>query len=143
MLRLRSSAAPLLALVFATPLFARGQFWSFLGYAQIDSSRDHSSIQLARHDGCFRSIQLRVSGEAIFLDRIVIHFANGTSHEFIANGQVVPQGSNYVIELPGQSRALESVELWYFKAPWEHNPKVILYGVPLPDPEGDSIALDH
>jgi hypothetical protein len=122
--------AGLLALILATSLYARGQFWDFLGSAQVDGSRDHGRIQIVRRDRVFRTIQLRVSGEAIFFDRLVVHFGDGTSQERIISGRLLG-GSNYVIELPGE-RALESVELWYFKEPWGSTPKVSVYGIPLP-----------
>lgn len=129
----------LLVLALAIPsLQARGQFWDFLGSTQVDSSRDHGRIQVVRRDRAFRTIQLRVSGEAIFFDRLLVHFADGTSHESVVSGRLLG-GSNFVIELPGE-RTLESVELWYFKEPWGHAPGVSLYGIPLPDADGEAIA---
>jgi hypothetical protein len=122
----RHTIAGLLALAFATCLFARGEFWDFLGYTQVDSSQDHGRIQITRRDVHFRTIQLRVSGEAIFFDRLVVHFGDGTSQECAVSGRLLG-GSNYVIELLGE-RSLESVELWYYKQPWGHNPRVSVYG---------------
>ncbi len=139
--RLPSPIAGLLALALATSLHARGQFWDFLGSAQVDGSRDHGRIQMVRRDCVFRTIQLRVSGEAIFFDHLVVYFADGTAQESVVSGRLLG-GSNYVIELPGK-RALESVELWYFKEPWVHTPKVSVYGVPLPDAEGEAFAEAH
>jgi len=55
-------------------LSGRGQVWDFLGDAQIDGTRDHDRIQVTRRDGVFHTIQLRVSGDPIFLDRVVVHF---------------------------------------------------------------------
>jgi hypothetical protein len=131
----------LLALTLATSLQARGQFWDFLGSAVFDGSRDHDRIQIVRRDRIFRTIQLRVSGEAIFFDRLVVHFGDGTFHESVVSSRLLG-GSSYVIELPGE-RALESVELWYFKEPWGHTPKVSLYGVFLPDADGEPSAQAH
>lgn len=127
--RLLPPIAALLALVFATSLFARGQIWDFLGYTQIDRSRDHSQIQITRHDCLFRAVQVRVSGDTIFFDHLVFHFGDGSSQEFVVAGRIFPEGSNYIIELPGAHRILESVELWYYKEPWEHSARVSLYGV--------------
>ncbi|HWO28825.1 MAG TPA: hypothetical protein VNO32_08505 [Candidatus Acidoferrum sp.] len=133
----------LFALAFATSLFAHGQFWDFLGYTQVNRSQDHGRIQINRRDRLFRNIQLRVSGEAIFLDRLVVHFANGTSQEFIVSGRISPEGRNYLIALSGEPAALESVELWYYKEPWAHNPGISLYGTSLPDADGESIAREN
>src|SRR4029077_1400775 len=128
------TVAGLLALSFATSLFARGQFWDFLGYTQVDSRQDHGRIQITRRDLHFRTIQLRVSGEAIFFDRLVVHFDDGTSQVRIVSDRISPGGRNYVVDFLGE-RSLQSVELWYYKEPWGHNPTVSVYGIHLPDPE--------
>jgi hypothetical protein len=133
----------LLALALATSLFAHGQFWDFLGYTQVDRSQDHGRIEITRRDCLFRTIQLRVSGEAIFFDRLVAHFANGASQEFIVSGRISPEGRNYVVDLSGERTALESVELWYYKEPWEHNPGISLYGARLPDAAAEDTAQLH
>ena len=135
--------AALLVLALATSLFGRGQFWDFLGYTQVDAGHDHGRIQIVRRDRLFRTIQLRVSGEAMFFDRVVMHFGNGTSQELIVSERISPGGKDYVIDLPGERRTLESVELWYYKEPWGHNPRVNLYGIRLPQTDAEPIAPGH
>src|SRR3974377_118921 len=112
---LRPRLATLLALALATSLFAHGQFWDFLGYTQVDGSQDHGRIQIGRRDRFFRTVQLRVTGDPIFFDRVVVHFGNGSSQELKVSDRIAPGGSDYVIELPGELRALESVELCDYK----------------------------
>ncbi len=131
----------LLALSFATSLFARGQFWDLLGYMQIDCSQDHGRIQITRRDVHFHIIQLRVSGDAVFFDRLVVHFDDGTSQELMISDRISPGGRDYVIDLLGE-RSLESVELWYYKEPRVHNPRVSLYGVRSPEGDGQNIAQE-
>lgn len=121
-------SACLLALAGMICLPARGQVWDFLGDAEISKTRDHEKIEIARRNVVLQAIQLRVSGDAIFLDRLVVHFGDGTSEEMAVQGRIWPGGKNRVIGLSGERRAVESVELWYYKEPWEHNPRVILYG---------------
>lgn len=120
--------ACLLAFASTICLPARGQVWDFLGDAEISRTRDHENIEVARRSAALHAIQLRVSGDAIFLDRLVIHFGDGTLEEMTVQGRIWPGGKNRVIGLSGERRAVESVELWYYKEPWVHNPKVILYG---------------
>ena len=139
--RFRHTIAGLLAFAFATSLFARGQFWDFMGYTQVDSSQDHGRIQITRRDVHFRTIQLRVSGEAIFFDRLVVHFDDGTSQELMVSDRISPGGKDYVIDLLGE-RSLASVELWYYKESWGHNPRVSLYGVRSPEGDGQNIAQE-
>jgi len=123
--------APLLVclLGFAGTIFlpARGQVWDFLGDKQIDGTRDHDRIQVTRRNGTFHALQLRVS-DAIFFDRVVVHFGDGTSEELALRGRIWPGGENHIIGLFGERRRVESVELWYYKEPWKRQPRVILYG---------------
>src|SRR5262245_29874681 len=129
----------LLALPFATSMFARGQAWAFLGYAQVDLRQDHSAVQVTRRDCFFSTIRLRVS-DAIFFDRLVVHFTNGTSQELIISERILPEGRNYVIDLVGEPRLLESVDLWYYQEPWTSSPKVSLYGIPSVSMGGNTAA---
>jgi hypothetical protein len=132
----------LLALAFATSLFARGQFWDFLGHAQIDGSRDHGRILITRHDVRYRTIQLRVGREAIFFDRLVMHFEDGTSQVLTVSDRISPGGRNFVIDLRGE-RSLETVELWYYKELWHQNPIVSVYGTQLSDPGAQALAPER
>ena len=107
---------------------AKGQTWNFLGDTRIDGTRDHDRIQITRQRGFFSAIQLRISGDAIFFDRLIVHFGNGTTENLIVRDRISPGGRNFIIDIPGERRALESVELWYYKERWDHVPRVILYG---------------
>jgi hypothetical protein len=116
-----------LALVFDTSLYARGLVWNFLSDTHIDGTQDHYRIPVGLRHGPFRAVQLRVS-DPIFIQRLVVHYANGTFDELAIGDRVSPGGGNQVIDLIVEGRALESVELWYFDERWEHPPRVILYG---------------
>lgn len=121
-------SACLLALTGTICSPVRGQVWDFLGDAQINSTRDHEKIHVTRDNAVFHTLQLRVSGDAIFFDHLVVHFGDGMSEEIVVQGRIWAGGKNRVIGLSGEHRPVESVELWYYKEPWEHNPRVILYG---------------
>lgn len=133
----------LLTLGFAGTLSASGQFWDFLGYTHVDGGQDHGEIHITRRNGLFQTIQLRVSGDAIFFDRLIIHFGNDTSEEFVVSDRISPEGKNYVIDLRGKGRVLESVELWYYKEAWAHNPRVSLYGVRSPENHGQNVEQEQ
>lgn len=125
----RYTTVALLTLAAATSAFARGQFWDFLGSTHVEGGQDHGVIQITRRNGLFHTIQLRVSGDAIFFDRLIVHFGDGASEEFVVSDRISPEGKNYVIDLHGEGHILENVELRYYKEAWEHNPKVSLYGI--------------
>ena len=125
-----------LFLAFSTPLSARGQFWDFLGCTNVDGSQNHGRIPITRN-GLFHTIQLRVRGDAIFFDRLIVHFADGGSEEFVVSNRISPEGKDYIVGLRGEGRVLESVELWYYRESWGHKPRVSLYGG-IHSPESDS-----
>jgi len=120
--------ASVLVLAFGSSLCARGQVWGFLGGTQVRGQRGHDTIEVTRHDTLVRAIQVRISGEAIFVDRLAVHFGKGAFQEFAVGDRISPEGKSYVIELPHEFQALESVELWYYPEPAKRSPKVSLYG---------------
>ena len=145
MRRIRVSSylvACLLAFTFAPSLLARGQAWAFLGYTHVDRRQGHSNVQITRRDCFFRIIRLRVS-EAIFFDRVIVHFGNGTSQELIISERILPEGGHYVLNLPGEPRLLESVDLWYYKEPWGRDPRVSLYGIPAGTIDDGATSQEH
>lgn len=125
--------AGLMTLFFASYLVARGQVWDFLGCAQLDARLDYGKVQISRRGCLFRTIQLRITGDAIFFDHVLLHFDNGTYQNVVIGRRISSEEKEYVINLPGESHTLESVEFFYFKEPWEHNPRVSFYGLRLPD----------
>ena len=119
----------LLLLILGIPLQAQRERWAFLGDAHVDGAVDHDSIKVGRSDGRFRAIQLRVSGGFIEFDRVVVRFANGSHEELQVRERIPSGGQTRAIDLPGERRVIESVDLWYGKGKWEHRPKVSLYGI--------------
>jgi hypothetical protein len=129
----RSTIGILFVLFFSASLHAqyggREGGWARLGDAHVDGGQDHDNIHVGQHDGRFRAIQLRVSGGAIFFERVVVHFGNGTQEELVIRDKIPSGGQTRAIDLPGERRVIESVELWYGKDHWSHRPKVTLYGI--------------
>ena len=116
--------------IFALGVSARPrERWTYLGNAHVDGRVDHDVIRVGASDGRFRAIQLRVSGGAIEFGRLVVHFGNGTAEELGIRERILNGGATRAIDLPGERRIIESVELWYGKEHWERHPKVSLYGI--------------
>ncbi|MDP9338018.1 MAG: hypothetical protein M3P45_04035 [Acidobacteriota bacterium] len=103
--------------------------WAHLGNAHVDGSQDHDNIRVGRRDGRFRAIQLRVSGGAIDFERVVVHYGNGSHEELIIHDRIPSGGRTRPIDLPGERRVIESVELWYARGSWNRRPRVDLYGL--------------
>lgn len=117
------------ALCLATPGFA--QKWEYLGEANIDGNTDHDRIRVADREGLFRAIRFTVERAPVDFDRVVAHFENGDDVNLRVNQVVRAGGNSRRIDLPGNRRKLESVEIWYQRARRRDpdKPKVRLFGV--------------
>jgi hypothetical protein len=140
MARPRLAISLLVLLAVCPGLLASGQFWDFLGYTQISGNADHMRIAVVRPGLAYRTIQMRVSDEAIFLDRLVLHFDGKGWQEITVNGRISPAAKSFLIQLPQDAPTLESVELWYYKESWGHVPRVSLYGLRKDAPESEPAA---
>ena len=119
--------AVLLLLALMSPI-AHAKRWILLGTAHVDKSEDHKTIHVGSEAGSFHKIQLHVNGGAVEFQRVVVHFANGTHEELPVAERVRSGGKTREIELPGEHRAIDSVELWYSKENFDARPEVSLYG---------------
>jgi hypothetical protein len=118
-----------LVLAFGTSLYARRGGWTLLGDSHVDGAADHDSIKVGRSDGAFRAIQLRISGGAINFERVIVRFGNGTQEDIPIRSRIPDGGQTRVIDLPGERRMIQSVDIWYGKDNWKRRPKVTLYGL--------------
>jgi hypothetical protein len=125
----RRVLAVFLLVVSCTAMYAQRHRMVFLGSAQVDGLRDRDSIRVGHASGAFRAIQLRVSGAAVNFDRVIVRYGNGTQEELQIRNRIPDGGTTRVIDLPGDRRIIQSVDLWYSKDKWTRRPKVSLYGV--------------
>ena len=108
----------------------RGQGrWQYLGQSNVDGRADHDNIRV-NAAGAFRSIQLQVSGGTIEFNRVVVHFENGADVEVSVREQIRAGGKTRAIDLPGDRRRIQSVEVWYERRNWgRRRPSLRLYGM--------------
>lgn len=112
-------------------LWSQGIRWDYLGEANIDGGSDHDRIQVGEKEGQFRRIQFLVENGAVDFDRVLVHYGNGTQFPAAVNARIPAGGKTRQIDLPGDRRWIESVEIWYKKGNWANNrkPKIRLMGV--------------
>ena len=119
----------MLAFAFGLATSAPAKRWVYLGNAHVDKSADHKTIHVAG-SGQFHTIQLRVNGGGVEFERLVVHFADGTKEELPVQDHVRSGGKTHELDLPGDRRAIDSVELWYSKDHVNERPEVRLYAAP-------------
>ena len=131
-LKLLRAALPLsLILCFGAGSQAQpGGGWEFLGDSHVDGNSDHDNIKVTSSKGEFKSIRLKVEDAAIEFDRVVVHFGNGSSVPIQIRSKIPAGGQTRVIDLPGNERIVESVELWYARGNTSNpqKPHLVLYG---------------
>lgn len=117
----------LFVLAIGSPV-ANAKHWVMLGTAHVDKSEDHKAIHVGSEAGRFHSIQLRVTGGAVEFQRVIVHFADG-GHEELAVAERIRSGDKTrELDLPGERRTIDSVELRYSKENLDTRPEVALYG---------------
>jgi hypothetical protein len=127
---LRKHGSWVLAVLFVLALIspvAHAKHWILLGTAHVDKSEDHKTIHVGSNAGSFHKIQLRVSGGPVEFQRVVVHFADGAQEELPVAERVRSGGKTREIELPGERRTIDGVELWYSKENLDTRPEVSLY----------------
>lgn len=127
---LRIVTALLLAASLGQTLQAqRAGNWLYLGEANVDGNADHDRIKVGRSEGRFRALQIRVERAPIEFQRVVVHYGNGQNEELEIRDKIRAGGRTRNIDIQGQERVIESVELWYARANYgSRKPKLRLYG---------------
>src|SRR5262249_7626431 len=102
---------------------AYGERWDFLGEVHIDAEKDRDDILVERRDGGFRALRLRLSDEGeVFFERIVVHYADGSTEELAIRDRILAGSQTPTLDLHGEPRTIETVELWHFRPSGEHPP---------------------
>jgi hypothetical protein len=117
------------AFAFAAAVQAQRGEWVLLGTGHVNGHEDHDTIQVGRSDGEFRKIQLRVSGGAVEFDHVIVHFGNGSQEELPVHERIRAGGRTKEIDLPGDRRIIQSVDMWYSQGKWNRMPKVTVFGI--------------
>jgi hypothetical protein len=106
-----------------------GRGWQYLGQANVDGGRDHDRIRVDDREGMFRRLQLRVQRAPIDFDRVVVRFGNGQREEIGVRERIGAGGRTRAIDVPGDRRNIEEVEIWYGRAvAGSRRPRLELYG---------------
>ena len=102
--------------------------WVFLGQRHVDGHADQDNIEVKPDEGKFRAIQFRVNGGLVKFSKVIVHFRDGSREELDVRADVAPGQHTRAIDLPGNRRMIQRVEMWYAKANSMTRPAINLYG---------------
>jgi len=109
----------ILSLTFATSIVPGGSFGTSWAMRRSTAVRIMAGF---RSPSWYSISHDSVAGQrrGYFFDLLVVHFDDGNLSAIEHQRSDLTGGKSYVIDLLGE-RSLQSVELWYYKEPWDHN----------------------
>jgi hypothetical protein len=91
--------------------------WVELGCKTVGFLVDRDVIRLARQDGQFKSIRLRVIGNRIEVFDLRVVYANGSPDDIRVRAVIPDRGQTGPLDLRGDRRALDRIEMIYRSQP--------------------------
>lgn len=106
-----------------------GDKWELLGQRQANLKMDRDRIDVGRSQGTFRELRFTVRGAPLEMHEMVVTFGNGSQFKPALKLQFDERTSSRNIDLPGDRRAIKSVDFAYRSANRrEGTATVMLYG---------------
>ena len=100
-----------------------------LGCRSIGFITDRDVIPIGANDGAFKSIQLRVSGNDISMQDLVVVYGNGKPDELAVREKIRAGGQTRWIDLKGNRRVIKRIEMRYAsRLNFKGQAKVCVYG---------------
>ena len=91
--------------------------WTKLGERWVDGVRDRDVIPVGARDGTFRRIMIVVEHSALEMYDVMIHFSDGSHFSPPTRLVFSPNTRSQIVDLPGNRRAIRSVEFKYGNLP--------------------------
>jgi hypothetical protein len=91
--------------------------WDRLGCKDVGFGIDRDTLRIGRKDGPFRAIRLRVRHAPIEIFDLRVVFGNGTAQNVRVRQVIPPGGETRAIDLAGNIRGIDRVELLYRSIP--------------------------
>jgi hypothetical protein len=87
--------------------------WERLGRREVDFKADHDRIDVGRHEGKFRQIEIRVQGAPVEIRRMVVTFANDEKFDLKIRRRFDESMRSHMIDLPGDRRVIKRIDFDY------------------------------
>src|SRR4051812_16893010 len=102
--------------------------WVLLGEQTVQGKRDKDTILVGKYEGKFDQLQLVVLDSDIDLKEMTVFFANGEKWSPALKQSFKEGQRSKQIDLPGNNRTINKIELRYANTPGGGKAKVAVYG---------------
>lgn len=109
--------APATIRIFGIEGAAPAPSWERLGCKEVRFGIDHDTLTVGRKDGTFKAIKLSVRFAPVEFFDVRVVFGNGQRQSVTVRQVIPPGGETRVIDLSGDNRGLDRVELLYRSIP--------------------------
>jgi len=89
------------------------QTWERLGNRVVNYGLDKDDIFVGAHEGAFTKIKVEVSGGALNMHRMIVHYMNGSKQEISLKHNFNKKSSSRVIDLKGNKRLIKKITFVY------------------------------
>lgn len=87
--------------------------WVQLGTRKVNYGLDHDVIPVTYREGYFEAIKIVVRGGALNMHKCTVYFENGGQQEVELRHNFTKGSDSRVVDLKGNKRLIEKIELWY------------------------------
>ncbi|GGH50302.1 DUF2541 family protein [Frigidibacter albus] len=123
------AGAAALGLMALLPLPARADQEVVLGEKTVGFNEQRDVIQVGRREGRFTHLKLAVRDNPVFLERVLVHYANGDVSELPVRARIRRDSETRFIPLPGDhARAIRRIEIYYARAAQGDRARIIAIG---------------
>ena len=100
-------------LLNSSGLYAQQSKWEKLGSRKVNFTLDKDVIQLGAKEGAFSKLMIKVTGGAINMHRMIIHYGNGGKEERPLKHSFSKGRNSRMIDIKGKMRLIKNVTFWY------------------------------
>jgi hypothetical protein len=87
--------------------------WELLGQREVDFRKEHDRIDVGRHEGRFKQLEIRVKNAPIEIFDVVVTFGNDETFKPKVRHRFAEGSGTGIIDLPGERRTIKRIDFNY------------------------------
>ncbi|XOV68818.1 MAG: hypothetical protein ACFHU9_06470 [Fluviicola sp.] len=98
---------------FLVMSFALPQNWEKLGSRKVNFGIEKDTIAVGAHEGAFTKLKIQVTGGALNMKKMVVHYRNGDKQDLNLKHNFGKGSGSRVIDLAGNKRLIQKITFIY------------------------------